>query len=244
MSRDQTVHEAVPGGAAAPGATTRGRRRRRLRLAAALVAAALWAAPAAGQGPYPRGSGAAPGGCDPAVAQSAEAAFRQVLDLWKDERYGALWELGYLEQRTVLPEDDFVRLMRREDRKLQCCWLTARNVQVLCDGADAYVTATIGYEVGGYQFDPAKRVWAFDRAPRDVNEVWRLRWQAGAWRVDLYQVLGPALLYYEKLPGTTFGFDFPRFPQIDPRVAPAPGRSGQGALPGAPPRTAPGRPPR
>lgn len=204
---------------------------------AALLGAAL-AASASAQAAWPR-AGTGPGGCAPEIAQSAEAAFREAIDLWKNGRHEALYERGSLEQQSALPKEDFVRLMRREDRKLQCCWLTLRDVRVVCDGG-VYVRGTVGYEVAGYLFDPVKQVWARDTAPRDVDEVWQLRWQAGEWRVDLYQVLGPSLLYYEKRPGTTFNFDFPRFPPINPRVGPPPGRSGQ-AAPAAPGRA---RPPR
>lgn len=152
--------------------------------------------------------------CDTA---GAEAAFRETLGLWKDKRYDALFERGYLEHQAALPREDFARLMRREDRVLQCCWLMVRDVRVACDGADAYVTARMGYEVAGYLFDPGRRVWARDTGPREVQETWRLVWQAGAWRVDLYQVLGPSYLYYEKRPGIVRRFDFPRFPRIEPR---------------------------
>ncbi|HWP34001.1 MAG TPA: hypothetical protein VNM66_00245, partial [Thermodesulfobacteriota bacterium] len=176
-----------------------------VRLAAALLALLLLPAPA----PAGRGEAEA-AGCEPEVAASAEAAFREAIDLWKDGRYEALYERGYLEQQAALPVEDFVRLMRREDRKLQCCWLTLRQVRLLCDGPEVWVRARIGYEVAGYLFDPARQRWARDTAPRDVDELWRLRWQAGAWRVDLYQILGPALLYYEKRPGGPFAFDFPR----------------------------------
>ncbi len=203
----------------------------------ALLGAAL-AASASAQLAWP-GTEPGPGGCAPEVAQAAEAAFREAVDLWKNGQYAALYERGSLEQQSVLPKDDFVRLMRREDRKLQCCWLTLRNVRVTCDGG-VYVRATVGYEIAGYLFDPARQVWARDTAPRDVDEVWPLWWQAGEWRVDLYQVLGPSLLYYEKRPGTTFNFDFPRFPPITPGAGPRPGRSGE-AAPAAPSRA---RPPR
>lgn len=195
----------------------------------AAAAALLWLAlPGADGTAWPQAGGLG-GPCPAEVAQSAEAAFRDALGLWKDGRYEALFERGYLEHQVALPKDDFVRLMRREDRKLQCCWLTLRSVRPACDGADVYLRATVGYEVAGYLFDPSRQVWAHDTAPRDVEEVWRLRWQAGEWRVDLYQVLGPSLLYYEKLPGTTFNFDFPRFPPIGPGTRAQPGRSGQTA---------------
>lgn len=153
--------------------------------------------------------------CEPGVAAGAEAAFREILALWKAERYEALYERGYLEHRVELPKADFVRLMRREDRVLQCCWLMVRDVRVACDAGAVYVTATIGYEVSGYLFDG--RAWARDTAPRDVEETWRLLWQDGAYRVDLYQVLGPSYLYYERRPGIVRRFDFPRFPQLPTR---------------------------
>lgn len=153
--------------------------------------------------------------CEPSVAREAEAAFREVLDLWKDEAYAAVHARGYLEHQAALPLDDFVRLMRREDRVLQCCWLTLRQVRVACDAGVVYLTGLVGYEVAGYLFDPGRRAWARDTAPREVEETWRLAWQAGAYRVDLYQVLGPSYLYYEKQPGIVRRFDFPRFPRIE-----------------------------
>jgi hypothetical protein len=154
--------------------------------------------------------------CEPGVAAAADAAFRETLALWKNERYEALFARGYLEHQVALSQEDFVRLMRREDRVLQCCWLMVRDVSVACDAGAAYVTARIGYEVAGFLFDG--RAWSQDTAPKEVWETWRLLWQAGAYRVDLYQVLGPSYLYYEKQPGIVRRFDFPRFPRIEPRA--------------------------
>ncbi len=182
--------------------------------AAALVAAVAFTL-------VPRLAAAA---CDTETAGEVETAFRDVLALWKDKQYEALYVRGYLEHQAALPEEDFVRLMRREDRVLQCCWLTARNVRVVCDGGNVYAQATIGYEIAGYLFDPGRRVWAHDTVPRDAEETWRFVRQADAWRVDLYQVLGPSYLYYEKQPGIVRRFDFPRFPRIEPRPRVAPPR--------------------
>jgi hypothetical protein len=179
---------------------------RRAPLAAALLVLLLAAGPA-------RAS------CDPAAAASAEAALREALRLWKDRRYEALHERGWLEQQAAIPREDFVRLMRREDRVPQCCWLALRHVRSACDGADVYLAATVGYEVSGYLFDAARRAWVHDRAARDLEEVWRLGWQADAWRIDLLQLLGPSWFYYEKQPGIVRRFDFPRFPRVEPRGA-------------------------
>jgi hypothetical protein len=151
--------------------------------------------------------------CDPETAWSAEAALREALDLWKDGRYEALHGRGYLEQQAALPLDVFARLLRREDRVPQCCWLTLRRVSATCDGERVYLRGIVGYEVAGYLFDPARRAWAHDTGARDVEEVWPVGWQAGAWRVDLYQVLGPSLYYWEQAPGVVRRFDFPRFPR-------------------------------
>jgi hypothetical protein len=159
--------------------------------------------------------------CDPVTALSAEEALREVFALWKNRQYEALHARGYLEQQAEIPQEDFARLMRREDRVPQCCWLTLREVRVACDGGYAYVTGRVGYEVAGYQFDPARRAWVHDTAPREAVETWPLGWQAGQWRVDLYQVLGPSWLYYEKRPGIVRRFDFPRFPRLE--------RGGEGA---------------
>jgi hypothetical protein len=166
---------------------------------------------AAAYEPAPPGVAAA---CDPVTADSAEGALREVLRLWKNEQYEALYERGLLDHQAAIPREDFVQLMRREDRVPQCCWLQLRDVQVACDGPYAYVTSRVGYEVGGYLFDG--RAWAHDTAPKEVVETWRLVWQAGAWRVDLYQVLGPSWLYYTERPGIVRRFDFPRFPRITP----------------------------
>lgn len=163
-----------------------------------------------------RALAAGPEACDPEVAVSAEAALREALGLWKDARYEALYERGYLEQQVAIPLEVFTRLMRREDRVPQCCWLTLRHVSATCVGTTVYLRGTVGYEVAGYVFDAARRAWAHDTGARDVEEVWPLARQAGAWRVDLYQVLGPSIYYWEGVPGIVRRFDFPRFPRLRP----------------------------
>ena len=61
---------------------------------------------------------------------SVEAAFREAVQLWVDERFEALWERGLLASRHRVSREAFARGMRHRVVKPTCCWGQLRDVRV------------------------------------------------------------------------------------------------------------------
>src|SRR5438128_9775404 len=75
------------------------------------------------QGGKPRpGTQPPPISSQPTEAWMVEAAFRQAVQLWADERFDALWEHGLLASRYRVSREAFARWMRHRVVKPTCCW--------------------------------------------------------------------------------------------------------------------------
>jgi hypothetical protein len=61
---------------------------------------------------------------------AVEAAFREAMHLWAEERFEALWELGLLVNRYRVSREAFVRGMCYRVLKPTCGWGQLRTVQV------------------------------------------------------------------------------------------------------------------
>jgi hypothetical protein len=79
---------------------------------------------------------------------AVEAAFREAIQLWADERFESLWEQGLLASRYRVSREAFVRGMRHRVVKPTCCWGQLRTVQVQLQTAEeAIVEAQVGVDV-------------------------------------------------------------------------------------------------
>jgi hypothetical protein len=77
-----------------------------------------------------------------------EAAFRQAIQLWADERFDTLWERGLLASRYRMSREAFARGMRHRVVKPTCCWGQIRGVRVyLAAAEEALVEAQLGLDV-------------------------------------------------------------------------------------------------
>jgi hypothetical protein len=86
----------------------------------------------------------------PPVAEvwPVEAAFREAVQLWADERFEALWEHGLLASRYWVSREAFVRGMRHRVVKPTCCWGRLGAVRVhLQTAEEALVEAQVGVDV-------------------------------------------------------------------------------------------------
>jgi hypothetical protein len=78
----------------------------------------------------------------------AEAAFREAVQLWADERFEALWEHGLRASRYRISREVFVRGMRHRVLKPTCCWDQIHAVRVHLQATDeALVEAQVGVDV-------------------------------------------------------------------------------------------------
>jgi hypothetical protein len=84
----------------------------------------------------------------PAEVWPVEAAFREAIQLWADERFEALWERGLLSSRYRVSREAFVQGMRHRVIKPTCCWGRLRAVRVHSQATDeALVEAQVGVDV-------------------------------------------------------------------------------------------------
>jgi hypothetical protein len=86
----------------------------------------------------------------PPLAQvwPVEAAFREAVQLWADERFDALWEHGLLASRYLVSREMFARWMRHRVIKPTCCWGRLSTVRVhLQTAEEALVEAQVGVDV-------------------------------------------------------------------------------------------------
>lgn len=84
----------------------------------------------------------------PTEVWPVEAAFREALQLWADERFEALWERGLLASRYRVSREVFARWMRHRVVKPACCWDQLRDVRVYFQGAkEAIIEAQVGVDV-------------------------------------------------------------------------------------------------
>jgi hypothetical protein len=107
-----------------------------------------------------------------------EAAFREAVQLWADERFEALWERGLLASRYRVSREMFVRGMRHRMVKLTCCWGQLRDVRVHPHGTEeAIVEAQVGVDVRTLGTTVVRRMLVY------------LRREEGGWRVALEDFL-------------------------------------------------------
>jgi len=104
--------------------------------------------------------------------------FQDILSLWKDKKYGALYDCGDRKSRTSMAKEDFERRMRNHSWELASSWEKVRDIEVEVKSATvAYVTARIGYRPkhGG--------------ETRTRTQTYEMRLENGTWRINLKRVL-------------------------------------------------------
>ena len=109
---------------------------------------------------------------------AVEAAFREAMHLWVEERFEALWEHGLLASRYRVSRETFVHGMRHRVVKPTCCWGQIRGVRVHLQGAEeAVVEAQVGVDVKTLGTTVVRSLLVY------------LRREEGVWRVALEDFL-------------------------------------------------------
>lgn len=125
-------------------------------------------------------------------SSEAENAFREIVTLWRAERYEDLYEQGRRESQQLISRQDFVRLMRESNVRLQCCWTTVQNIKSITKTPDdVYVSVTLGYDhfrnVGSNSGTVSTDHWESSSAFKD--EIFLLNQKDGRWTIDLVDIL-------------------------------------------------------
>ncbi len=103
---------------------------------------------------------------------------KTILFLWKDGRYGLLFDHGNQRSRGALSREDFERRMTKKGIGLASSWETIRDIQVdVRNSTLAYATVKMGL----------KPVRGGETKFR--TETYRMSFEKGMWRIDLTKLL-------------------------------------------------------
>ncbi len=103
---------------------------------------------------------------------------KTILSLWKDGKYGVLYDHGDQKSRMAINKEDFERRMKKKGIGLASSWETIRDIQVdVKSAALAYATVKIG-------FKPTR---GGDTKFR--TEIYRMSFEKGMWKINLTKIL-------------------------------------------------------
>ena len=128
------------------------------------------------------------------VVQGALQALKAAVDLWREQKFDALYELGTVQSRRQFSKEQFIELMKTSNKKLQCCWTTLQDLQGFFESpTQVTIQAKLGYE----NFQNTKN----DTPDRDAEsaqwvisssfdpQTFRMVRQQERWRIDLTEIL-------------------------------------------------------
>ena len=126
------------------------------------------------------------------VAHEAEGAFKEIVSLWKEERYEDLYGYGLRETQNLISKQVFSKLMRESNVRLQCCWTTMNHVSgIAFSQIKATVKATMGYE----KFSPVQESSGTGQSQHwnvtstFKEETFSFKLEDGTWKIDLADIL-------------------------------------------------------
>lgn len=112
------------------------------------------------------------------VESDAADALKNMVSLWKDEKYEALYECGTESSRVSMPREKFVQKMRKKRWGLASSWETLRDIDPRFQNPKlVHVTARIGHrsKLGGNV--------------KVLTETYPMKLEKGTWRTDLSKFL-------------------------------------------------------
>jgi hypothetical protein len=124
------------------------------------------------------------------VIAAARMALRDLVELWRDERYRDLYDYGTLRSQQRLSREEFEKRMKGASKRLQCCWAAIQEVRGEYKFAtEVYIKAKIGYRPREIVFPHRKGSRPGMKIPGFEHETFLLTNQDGRWRINLYRIL-------------------------------------------------------
>ena len=81
------------------------------------------------------------------VVPGALQALKVAVDLWREQKFDDLYELGTVQSQGQFQKEQFIELMKNSNKKLQCCWATLQDLQGFVESPTRIaVRAKLGYE--------------------------------------------------------------------------------------------------
>ena len=128
------------------------------------------------------------------VVQGALQALKAMVDLWREQKFDDLYEVGTVESQHQFSKEQFIELMKNSNKKLQCCWATLQDLEGFFESpTQVTVRAKLGYE----NFQNTKN----DTPDRDTESyqwvisssfdprTFLMVLQQERWRIDLTEIL-------------------------------------------------------
>jgi hypothetical protein len=112
------------------------------------------------------------------IESDVSDCFQNIISLWNDKKYDALYDCGDRKSRTGMAKEDFEKKMKGKAWELASSWEKVRDVEVDVKSAThAYVTAKMGYRPkrGGNS--------------RIQTQTYEMRLENGIWKINLTKML-------------------------------------------------------
>jgi hypothetical protein len=141
---------------------------------------------------------------DVRLTHEAEQTFKTIVALWKDERFTELYDYGRTESKQLISKQDFIRLMKYSNVRLQCCWAMVNNVKGIASSlTEVYVKATLGYEYFSSTEVPSSssQTHRWTATSTFKEETFLLNRENGDWKIDLSDILATGGYMLGHLPG-------------------------------------------
>jgi hypothetical protein len=113
------------------------------------------------------------------IGSAAEDALKDMISLWKEDRYEDLYDYGTGASRISISREGFVRQMKVKSWKLSTSWETIRDVEAdVISVKLVYVRAKIGFKgiIGSGD-------------TRFVTETFEMNLEGDKWRTNLFRIL-------------------------------------------------------
>ena len=113
------------------------------------------------------------------IETDATDAFDMIFRLWKDGKYGDLYEYGCRRSQASISKESFVSKMKNKSYELASSWEAIRDIRAeVASRRLVYVRAKIGYGTKGGAGDTKFR-----------TEAYRIEFERDRWRIDLSKIL-------------------------------------------------------
>jgi hypothetical protein len=116
------------------------------------------------------------------------------VDLWRDQKFDDLYELGTVQSRGQFSKEQFIELMKNSNKKLQCCWATMQDLQGFFESpTQVAVQAKLGYEnfqntkYATPDRDAESAQWVISSS--FDSQTFLMVLQQERWRIDLTEIL-------------------------------------------------------
>jgi hypothetical protein len=124
------------------------------------------------------------------IALNAERSFTHIVELWKDQRFDDLYEVGTFASQSDISPEGFSRYMSYATRDLQCCWRMLQDVQTTVDIPErAYIRARLGFKNKEYLVWRGQDRYVARGFAEEETLTFVLQYERQQWRIDLFRIL-------------------------------------------------------